>query len=486
MISTLKKFLFALLFTVFTTVGLLASPLATFNYKIFFIPNKGPVIETHLDVSGNSIMLGATDDENFWAGRVELTLIFKQGEKIVTFDKKIIDSPLMSPTDRTDFMDIQRFTLPAGTYQLEIHLKDVLDEGSLSQETEIEIEIPSAQAGVFQSDIELISAYKKTSIPGPFTKSGFDLLPMVNDDVLNTNMNEVMFYCEIYNTAKSLTDDMFLVRAYLADTVSGKPIDSTLKFDRRNTAEVSPVLMRLPLQDVPTGHYNIVVETISKDNELISRQALGVQRLRAAKAIEMNTFNKQAASTSWVNNYTNIDELFEYMKSLRPIATDRELITLDHTFGNLQDTELSYLQHYFYVFWISRNENESESEWLQYREKVIFAQREYGTRNKRGYETDRGRVFLKYGHPDDVQEVTTEPSSYPYEIWRYYRADKYNNVKFVFYDPMLMGIDYELLHCEYIPGETNNPTWKTILKSRTNNSIQEYGGRIDENFDNPR
>lgn len=486
MISTLKKFLFALLFTLFTTVGLLASPLATFNYKIFYIPNKGPVIETHLDVSGNSIMLGATDDEDLWAGRIELTLIFKQGEKIITFDKKVLDSPLMSPTERSDFMDIQRFVLPSGTYQLEILLKDLLDEGASVQDTEIEILIPAAKAGIFQSDIELISAYKRTTTPGPFTKSGFDLLPMVNDDVLNQNMNEVMFYSEIYNTAESLTDDMFLVRAYLADTINGDPIPSTLKNDRRNTAEVIPVLMKLPLQDVPTGPYNLIVEAISKDNELISRQALGIYRLRAAKAIEMNAFNKKEAEKSWVSQYTNKEELFQYIRCLRPIATDREIITLDHTFGNYEETEVSYMQQYFYVFWISRNEKESESEWLQYRDKVVLVEREYGTRNKRGYETDRGRVFLKYGPPNDIQKVDTEPASYPYELWRYYRAGIYNNVKFVFYDPTLLGTDFELIHCEYIPGETNNPKWKDLLKQRTGTGIQEYGGRIDENFDNPR
>jgi GWxTD domain-containing protein len=171
---------------------------------------------------------------------------------------------------------------------------------------------------------------------------------------------------------------------------------------------------------------------------------------------------------------------------LRPIATDRELVTLDHTFGNYEETEVSYMQQYFYVFWISRNETESESEWLQYRDKVILVQREYGTRNKRGYETDRGRVFLKYGPPNDIQTVATEPSSYPYELWRYYRAGIYNNVKFVFYDPTLLGTDYELLHCDYIPGETNNPSWKEMLKMRTGTGVKEYGGRIDENFDNPR
>jgi hypothetical protein len=103
-------------------------------------------------------------------------------------------------------------------------------------------------------------------------------------------------------------------------------------------------------------------------------------------------------------------------------------------------------------------------------------------------------VFLRYGQPNDISDRANEPSSYPYQIWRYYKADNFNNVRFVFYDPMLMAMDYELLHCEYIPGEIQNPQWRRILQQRSNpmnnvdvNDNQEsFGTRVNDFYDNPR
>lgn len=489
MYSTLKKFLFALLFTIFSIASGLASPLATFNYKIFYVPEKGPVIETYIDISGRSVLLKPTKDD-LWSARVELTLIFKKNEEIITFDKKIIESPSMDPNSRSDFMDVQRFALPPGIYNLEVQIRDVNDELDQAQISVIPITVSPPETEIFISDIELISGYKKTETPGMFSKSGFDLLPMVNDDHLNENMDAVIFYSEIYNTDGLMDTDMFLIKAFLADTLWNKVEETTVKYDRRNTGKVVPVLMRIPISEVKSGYYNIILEAVSKENKVLSRQGLGVYRSYAGKQMEMADIAQKTVAASWVMQYKTKEEMFQYIRCLRPIASDRELISLDNTFGKFNETDLIYMQHYFYTFWTNRNETESESEWLKYKEKVKLAEDKFGTRNKQGYETDRGRVFLKYGQPNDITDVANEPASYPYQIWRYYHVETFNNVKFVFYDPMLMGSDYDLLHCEFIPGETNNPSWKSILKQRTGNTstndANQFGGRIDENFENPR
>ncbi len=487
--STLNKILFALLFTIFSIASGLASPLATFNYKIFYVPEKGPVVETYIDISGRSVMILA-DKKDQWTAKVELTLIFKKGEEIVTFDKKLIESPIMNPNSRADFMDVQRFALPPGMYTLEIQIRDANDEADIPQTSEIAITVAPPKTDVFISDIELISGYKKTEKPGMFSKSGFDLLPMVNDDHLNENMNEVVFYAEVYNTDGLVDTDMFLIKAFVADTLWNKIEESTVKYDRRETGPVVPVLIRLPISEVKSGYYNIILEAVSKENVVLARQGLGAYRSHPGNVVDMADVAKETVAASWVMQYRGKEEMFHYIRCLRPIASDRELITLDNTFGKIDETDLTYMQHYFYTFWTNRNETDSEIEWLQYKEKVKLAEDKFGTRNKQGYETDRGRVFLKYGQPNDMTDVANEPSSYPYQIWRYYHVGSFNNVKFVFYDPMLMGSDYDLLHCEFIPGETNNPNWRSALKQRTGNTstndANQFGGKIEENFENPR
>jgi hypothetical protein len=54
---------------------------------------------------------------------------------------------------------------------------------------------------------------------------------------------------------------------------------------------------------------------------------------------------------------------------------------------------------------------------------------------------------MKYGKPSDMITVNDDPSSAPYEVWLYYDIPKLaqSNVKFLFYNPFLDGMDYRLL-----------------------------------------
>ncbi len=488
-----RNFFLLLLFTAIST-ALVASPLATFNYKVFFVPNKGPVVETYFDISGKSIVLQEKTESTIY-GQVELTLLFKQGEDIATYDKKVIQSPEMKIDNVVDFIDVQRFALPSGTYTLEIILKDLFDPAGIDQISEVEVVVPNFDKNPSVSDIELVSAYKEAAEPGILTKSGYDMLPMVSDDFLNPEMKELVFYAELYGMDQVSADQpMFLIKYFMEDTATGVPVESTVKYLRREAADVNPVFARIPLDDVESGHYNIVVEARNTENELLVRQERTTFRKHPGKSQDLNEIDDDKVEASWVSSYNNKGELFEYLKSLRPISSQKEQYQLDNTFGSAEKTELKYMQRFFYAFWKSRNELDSQNEWLEYRQQVNIAQKKFGTPNKRGYETDRGRVFLRYGPPNDITDRPNEPSSYPYQIWRYYKADKFNNVKFVFYDPMVMAIDYELLHCEYIPGERQQYNWRLLLEQRNtpmNNIDREsgrdhFGGRIDDYYQNPR
>ena len=57
----------------------------------------------------------------------------------------------------------------------------------------------------------------------------------------------------------------------------------------------------------------------------------------------------------------------------------------------------------------------------------------------KGYRTDRGRIYIKYGPPDYIEDHPYEWGSYPYQIWYYINLGK----KFLFVDKTGFG-DYEL------------------------------------------
>jgi len=112
---------------------------------------------------------------------------------------------------------------------------------------------------------------------------------------------------------------------------------------------------------------------------------------------------------------------------------------------------------------------------------------------RRGFETDRGRVYLQYGPPNSITSRSHEPSSYPYEIWYYHQlTDAQWNKRFVFYNPDLVTNDYELLHSNAI-GENYNQTWKHDLHKRNTMNIDPYntedvdrwGSEAERIYNNP-
>ncbi|HKK40082.1 MAG TPA: GWxTD domain-containing protein [Cryomorphaceae bacterium] len=492
--GALKLFLLPL---IFISIQGFSVPYAVFNHKIFYVPGKGPVVETYFDIYGKSItLLKLAEEEDAFQGEVELTVIFKKDGEIVTYDKKSLKSPVMSQGNIVDFIDVQRFAIPSGEYEVEIELVDLnAAEESASTQATVHIEVPEVPDGAFFSDVELVSAYKKTSEPGLLSKSGYDLLPMVSDSILKPEMKEVVIYTELYGTHKQLgEEEMFLLTAYLADADSAKPMESTRKYMRRSAGSVIPILTTLTLDEVGQGEYTIVLEARTRENELFAKVEHEIKRDKKEAVDVLSLMKREDIGATWVSKFDTKASIYDYVHSVRPIATGQEKAMLNNSFREFEKAELKYLQNFMYAFWESRNPGEGETAWLTYKEKVDFVNEEFGSINKQGFETDRGRVYLQYGPPNDLTDRANEPSSYPYQIWRYYKTGQFNNVRFIFYDPTLMGEDYQLLHSEGIRGEINNPQWRLLLEQRNtpmdnvdrNTGRDHFGGRVDDFFENPR
>jgi hypothetical protein len=121
----------------------------------------------------------------------------------------------------------------------------------------------------------------------------------------------------------------------------------------------------------------------------------------------------------------------------------------------------------------------------------------YSNNLRKGYDTDRGRVYLQYGAPNTISPNLFEPNTYPYEIWHYYvlkdhlHADQ-SNSKFVFANTEQGDKEYKLIHSD-ARNEITNVRWNYDLHKRSNATIDidqedagsHYGGRSKEFFDNP-
>jgi GWxTD domain-containing protein len=137
----------------------------------------------------------------------------------------------------------------------------------------------------------------------------------------------------------------------------------------------------------------------------------------------------------------SVMQLDEAIRELRPIATAEEM-------RQFQEAPPDKREELFREFWRRRDptpgteENELMDEYYY---RVEYANEHFKT-NRPGWETDRGRIYILYGEPSDIERHPFPIDSKPYEIWYY----DHLNRRFIFVDYTGFG-DYELVGPEWGP-----------------------------------
>lgn len=434
-----------------------------FMYSKFNSP-QGQYIETYMSTIGSSTVLKQNGNGKFQS-EIEIVMTFKVGDSIANFDKYILRSPEVADTNGTipNFIDVQRINLPNGEYTFDISIRDINSEKPPYCFTD-KITMDFGEQLQF-SDIELIESYTKSNGESSITKSGYDLVPYVAN-FFPDNMKSLKFYVETYNSDKALNGD-FVLKYRIIDYSTGNEIPSCSRFKKMKQAEVVPFIGELSIEKLPSGNYYLVVEAINQNNETVGTTRYFFQR-QSENLYSSAEYAERAQqfdlNNTFAGDMNSRDSLVYYIRSMRPIASVYERPFIDN---QLRKSDLSTLQKYFVEFWVKRNYVNPENEWLQYKNQVERVESNYATTIRHGFETDRGVIYLQYGVPNHIYQSPIEPGAYPYEIWQYYRLGEENNCKFVFYNPSLVGENFELLHSNK-QGELKTFNWTRYLaRSKT-------------------
>jgi GWxTD domain-containing protein len=336
-----------------------------------------------------------------------------------------------------------------------------------------------------------VENYTKSSATTILSKSGYDLVPYVAN-FYPDNFNKLIFYSETYYTDKIIpANDPLVMTAYIASYETGAKMNDFATFFKTNPKPVIVCFNEFNITELPTGNYYLVNELKDKSNKTLVVKKIFFQRNNPKYQIKNEDLASISIEKSFVEQIDNPDSLKEYIRCLRPIANQLEVNFITK---ELPIVDFKTMKQFFLGFWRQRNNIEPETAWNQYYEKVKLVNTSYKTQIKKGYMTDRGRVYLKYGEPSQISKFENEPSSYPYEIWQYYQvSNQRNNRKFIFYNPDLVTNDYTLIHSDAL-GETRDDRWRIRLTKRNNpiidldqeKSTDHYGSKVDDMFSNPR
>jgi GWxTD domain-containing protein len=251
------------------------------------------------------------------------------------------------------------------------------------------------------------------------------------------------------------------------------------------------MLNEFDIYDLKSGNYFLTIEARDRENNLMAKNRIFFQRSNPRIRISKEDLAAMNINNTFAERIADLDTLSYYIACLDPIADDQELTFI---MANKNSNDIESLQKFLYKFWHDRYPADPEREWLNYLNEVTKVDLAYSTSISRGYETDRGRVYLKYGPPNAISENYNEPATYPYEIWHYYELENgQRDRRFVFYTKDIVTNDFAQLHSD-VPGELSNYRWQYILHERVDPGFdidrsvvpESWGGNSRRYFDLPR
>jgi GWxTD domain-containing protein len=494
------------------TLGLLLTILSTqasirafLSYTTYYSPSEGPYMETYLSVNGRSANYKKLANGKYQAN-LEIVFTFERNDSIISFQKIALNSPeinSLSDDSTIDFINVERFFIPSGTFNFNISIQDLNSKDApIKSNEQITISYPKTKVSL--SGIQLVSNVEKSEKPNSMTKNGYDVYPYFNNFYPDF-IHQITCYFETYNTKAILGENnAYIIRYYLEDANTRQKLGTFIKQKRMKTSEVDISFGNFNIAKLPSGNYNLVAEILDTTEKVLAFNSVFLQRSNP-KLVINNTYSQLDIANTFVEKIANFDTLRTYINYLYPILDDQERVSsnsilmdqkqnADSIFisAEYRKQKTFIMQQFFLDFWKKRNSIEPEKEWEKYLEQVTYVNNRFSSLNQKGYISDRGRVYLKYGAPNSVSAESMGADSYPYEIWHYYLIKGQGNRKFVFYNIDRVSNSYELLHSDVF-GEINEPEWEKILRNRRQSSDHDtktaepgWGDHSRDYWNNPR
>lgn len=452
----------------------------------FVSPEQGNFVETYLNVNSKSIIYAKNEHGKF-QGSISINIAFSRNDSVFAFKKYNLLTPEYTDTSNLVYpvVDVQRFLLKRGEYAFELSINDnnnIDKPFSYVQQLIVDLhnEIPTV------ASIELVDSYKKADSTSNYSKSGYDIVPHVSS-YFPEKMNELTFYTELYGINRDIpTGETFIVNTYLESFENRVKMQDFFRFNRFQSANVIPILGSLNIKTLPSGNYNLVIEVRNKENMLVADQRIFFRRSNPKVEANLNELNALNVKNTFVDQMS-LDSITEYIKYLRPISSR---IEVQYGENVINAKEILNKQQFFLNFWQKRNPANPEGEWKNYHTQVKEVNRLFKTQSRKGYATDRGRVYLQYGKPDSRLVYDREPSLYPYEIWQYYKLNNRSNRRFVFTNTDLVSNNYSLIHSDAL-GEVRDDRWQTRLNKRSTmyqsfdqeKAVDQFGTNLRDAYD---
>lgn len=338
-----------------------------------------------------------------------------------------------------------QFELPLapGSYQLSLVVEEPATRKQGSAQLTFRARAFDSQT-LALSDIQLANSITPDTSAGRFTKNGLSILPNASR-IYGRDLPLLYFYFEAYNFAAAdsyevhyrVTDSRQQTLKQLPTKRARKPGPSSVEVGGVNVGSLADSVCYLE------------VEVKDRATQAVARATKRFAvLLPAPKAVSEAEQRLSAMSPEQFKTHV---EQMQYL--LR--EDDKKL---------LQDLEPEAQKSFVIQVWKQLDNNPATPQnefWEEYFRRIAYAEEKFTSGFTTGWRTDRGRIAIKFGVPNEVERHPAETNARPYEVWFYYSEGR---KQFIFADIEGLG-RYELIFSSD-ERELTRPDWKLIINTQ--------------------
>jgi GWxTD domain-containing protein len=300
-----------------------------------------------------------------------------------------------------NFVDGFSVTAPPGKYRLKIAVAETSSAGQTEGASEDTIVVRGFTDGLALSSLQVGSTALTDTATGSVS-----VLPNPTHRFPDKGLEALYVYYEGYNL--SADSNTYRVRAAIVRTREGKPdtVVATQPLSRPKQGTNVAYAMGVSAAGVEPGAYTLGLEM----TDVAARRSVTASR----DFVIGSTAPEATAAWSVPDSLGPLER--KYYDQIQYLATPNQLAYYK---ALSESGKLAYLAK----FWGVRNLKE-------FSRRMETANGRFREPKVAGYNTDRGRIYVKYGEPDAIEQKVIETETRPREYWHYYPT---GNV-FVFID----------------------------------------------------
>lgn len=436
---------------------------ASMTAKQYAYKDSLTLVDLYFKISSDQLLVREEMDKEFVDVEVMLYLKKENQEALEFGDRFKISLNIKALTDEYIYYK-QSFVAHKGDYMFHIEVKDA-NASFLPTISEFEYTVENKQ----DLKISDVFCYEK-AVPAdkehPFYKSGFAIYPKFQSGSYLYNVNDTIlnYYVEIYDIT---SDKELFIERYIKGKSTNMAIKSTYAVKNYHSSKRKVESKSISITNLQSGNYELVIAIFDSSKKQLIKKVVPFQKISPLKTQVQSgdrknhirsLYKKSLFEKHGLNDVHRLNQFIAAM-ALKEKKTERRIF-----YNAVDNTNIEEKENFFLNYWEDKDRLHPQFAIEEFAKTFDAVQDKFAYRGNDGYQTEKGRVYLEYGNPDDIQFKSRDQNSKPYEIWHYYKLKSgQGNVIFVFQDKNSTG-EFELFHSN-ATGELENPNWRVILQN---------------------